>query len=103
MSGDHIGPTLDFGWCVVRTVNEKQLRRVRCTDRFRRERVHIWMAAGLSPAKQKKLSAGSGLLNMIDRLLEPRKARVIAAMCTALGAVVTVAQIFSWIISRIWN
>ena len=58
MSGNHVGPALDLGWCVVRTLNEEQLRRVRSTDRFRRERVHIWMAAGLSPAKQKKLTVG---------------------------------------------
>lgn len=58
MSGSHVGPALDLGWCVVRTLNEEQLRRLRSTDRFRRERVHIWMASGLSTAKQKKLSAG---------------------------------------------
>lgn len=29
-----IQPTLDLGWCVVRTLHEEQLRRVRCTERF---------------------------------------------------------------------
>ena len=58
MSGNHVGPALDLGWCVVRTLNEEQLRRVRGAQRFRRERVHIWMAAGLSPATQKKLTVG---------------------------------------------
>lgn len=53
-----VRPALDLGWCVVRTLNEEQLRRVRSTQRFRRERIHIWMAAGLSPAKQKALAVG---------------------------------------------
>ncbi|WP_156122169.1 hypothetical protein [Aureimonas altamirensis] len=39
-------------------MNEEQLRRVRSTQRFRRERVHIWMAAGLSPARQKAITVG---------------------------------------------
>lgn len=47
-----------LGWCVVLTLNEEQLRRERGAQRCRWERVHIRVAAGLSPAKQKKLTVG---------------------------------------------
>ncbi|MYZ49902.1 hypothetical protein [Propylenella binzhouense] len=47
--------------------------------------------------KGKLKTAGNGIVNLIDRLLESRKARVTVTACTALGGAVALVQGWKWI------
>ena len=46
--------------------------------------------------KGKLKTAGRGFLNALDRLLESRKSRVLAALATALGVVTGIVQLIIW-------
>lgn len=50
-----------------------------------------------SAIKGKLNTSGHGFLNFIDKLLESRKARIIAAVSAVIGVIVGVIQLFLWV------
>jgi uncharacterized membrane protein YheB (UPF0754 family) len=50
-----------------------------------------------STLRGKLKTAAKGFANLIDRLLESRKARIIAALGAVIGVVVGVIQLVIWI------
>lgn len=56
-----------------------------------------------STIKGKLKTAGKGLANFLDKLLESRRARVIAGASALVGLVVSVIQIVVWISPLIWH
>lgn len=49
--------------------------------------------------KGKLKTAGHGILNFVDRVLESRKSRVVAAAAAAIGLVVGVIQLVLWLLA----